>query len=269
MKKTLLSILISLAIASPVGAQEATTNTAPTNTAPREIRGEVKTEIRDIREDVKTEIREKRTDVNTEIQKKRDELKLQIDAKRAELKAMEEQKREEFKKMVEQKREAAKQQIEIKRAEMKDRLKKIKSELKKDTVERIYDKLNEINKDRTEHFSNVMAKLDKAVERITSRTDKAGDRGLDVTTVRTEIESAKTAIAAARTAIQTQAGKTYTITVGTEETLKANAQAARKLLQDDLEKVRLIVKSAYEAVHKAATTLAQIPKVDEEESENE
>ncbi len=70
--------------------------------------------------------------------------------------------------------------------------------------------------------------------------------------------------AAARAAIEAQAGKTYSISVTTEQKLKEAAEAARKALHDDLNKVKEAVKAAHEAVRKAAVALAQIPRVDED-----
>ena len=97
-----------------------------------------------------------------------------------------------------------------------------------------------------------------------SRTDKAADRGLDVASVRTAIDAAKTAIASAEASVKAQAGKTYKITVTTEVGLRAAVKAAHDALKADLRKVHDSVRLAYEAVRKAAVALAQIPKVDDD-----
>ena len=229
-------MLVSLAVTLPVAAQ------TPTSTRFGE-------EVRDFRE---------------KVQETRETFKGEVQQRLEDFRTFNEKTRTDFRAMVEQKRATAQQQLEAKRAELKTRLQTVRDEKKKEIVERIYDKLNDINKNRTDHFSAVVDKIEKVLERVVSRTDKASDRGLDVAGVRTAVEAAKTAIAAARAAIEAQAGKTYSISVTTEQKLKEAAEAARKALHDDLNKVKEAVKAAHEAVRKAAVALAQIPRVDED-----
>ena len=118
-----------------------------------------------------------------------------------------------------------------------------------------------------DHFSAVLEKLEKILDRISSRTDKAEANGRDVTAVRTAIAEATNAIASARTAIQNQAGKVYSSEVSAESALRADTEKIRQSLRDDLTAVQKAVKIAQEAVRKAAVSLAQIPKVDELEVE--
>ncbi|KKT82149.1 MAG: UDP-N-acetylglucosamine 1-carboxyvinyltransferase [Candidatus Azambacteria bacterium GW2011_GWA1_44_9] len=114
MIKTILTLLVSLAVVLPVGAQEVN--------AIKNARQDVK----DIREDAREGIKDARETAIQELKAKRDELK-----------AASEKKRGDFKAAVEQKREAVKQQVEAKRAELKEKLKTIKDERKKQVVEKI------------------------------------------------------------------------------------------------------------------------------------
>lgn len=194
--------------------------------------------------------------------------KEEFEAKRMEIKNLMEKKQEELRNEIQAKRQKLQSQIETKRAELKTRLAKIKDERKNQIVERIYNQVNELNKRMTDHFLNVLEKLEKALDRISSRTAKAEANGRDISPVKTAITEATDAIAASRTAVQNQAAKVYDApTINTENTLKTDVGKIRQALHNDLTAVQEIVKNAQEAVHKAATALAQISKVDELEIE--
>ncbi|MDP2637198.1 MAG: hypothetical protein Q8P03_01135 [bacterium] len=162
-------------------------------------------------------------------------------------------------------REEMKSKIEAKRVELKDRLQSIRDEKKQQTVERVYDKVNQLNERMTLHFMNALTQIEEVLGRVESRADKAEANGLDVSAARAAIAAAETAIQSARTAVEAQAGKTYSFTVTTEEDLRSDVGQARKTLHDDLTAVREIVRAARDAVRQAAVALAQIPRVDEAE----
>jgi len=189
--------------------------------------------------------------------------KEEFEAKRAEIKNSMEQKQTELRSQIETKRAQLKSQIEAKKTELKTRLAKIKDENKKQIVERIYNQVNELNKRMTDHFLNVLEKLEKILERISSRAAKAEANGQDISAVQTAITEATNAINTAKTAVQNQATKVYSVTVNTESTLKTDIGKNRQVLHNDLMAVQKTVRDAQEAVRKAATTLAQIPRVNE------
>ncbi|MDP3014925.1 MAG: hypothetical protein Q8N28_00655 [bacterium] len=190
-------------------------------------------------------------------------IRQEFEAKRTEAKNLMESKKEEFKNKVEAKREEAKSRIEAKKAELKGKLTKIKDERKKQIVERVYNQINELNERRLDHFSAVLEKLEKVLDRISNRAAKAEVNGRDISAVKTAITEATNSIALSRTAIQNQVGKVYTPVINTENTLKTDIGKIRQALHSDLAGVQETVKIAREAVRKAATTLAQIPKFDE------
>ena len=142
-------------------------------------------------------------------------------------------------------------------------MKIIKDERKKETVMRVDQRLDEINARMTDHFSDVIGKLEEMLGRISERSQKAENNGVDIAAVKSAIASAQTALTAAQTAIKTQSAKTYVITVTTETKLKDDVSKSKKALQDDLEKVKKTVFNARSAVQKAAVTLGQIPNVDQ------
>ncbi len=208
--------------------------------------------------------REIRSQVKTEIKSLRDATREEIDARKEEFRALQEQRKEEFKTRLEEAKTKARQEVDAKREELKNRLQDIRDEQKKKRVEKLEKELNELNERMTNHFSEVLNKLDKVLVNIKSRTDKAEAKGLDVSSVRTMIKSDEEAIAAARAAVAAQAGKTYTPQItGVEGKLKVEVGQARQTLHRDLAAVREKVKAAREAVRKAATALSQIRGVND------
>src|SRR3989338_7449761 len=276
------SIILSFALILPVFAQESapppSTTAAP---APKEIkrgilqeRQDLRQNIREQKQDVRQNIKEERQDVRQNIKEERQAVKAEVKQFRQEevkkfqeerLKVKEaiEVKRAEFKEKIQVKREEVKGKIEAKRAELKQNLAKIKDERKKAVAERIYQELNKLNERTMNHFVDVLNHLEKTLEKIKDRTAKAETNGRDVAAVRTAISDAEQAISASRSAVEIQSKKTYDFTFDSEETLKLNIGKARQALHSDISGVRKTVFDAREAVRRAATTLAQIPKVDE------
>ena len=164
--------------------------------------------------------------------------------------------RREFQDKIRDARKVLKDQIEAKREQLKQDLHKIKDERKKSVVERVDKAMDALNQKVTNHFLNVLEKLEDVLARIQSRTDEVANRGVDVSDVNSAIETAQTAIGEARAAVEVQAGKTYFVEVNTDATLKPDVGKARQALHADLKTVFGKVKVAKEAVHKAARALA-------------
>ena len=285
LNKLLISSVFSLALSFNVPIVQAQTGPAGgVRDEIRDTRQNVREEIRDTRQNVRDEIRDTRQGVRDEIKQGREVLKEarqaqaeNFKAKKEEFNKLKKEKREEFKAMVDKKKEDLKDRMETKRKDLKDKLKVIKDEKKKQIVEKIDQRLDERNEKTLNHFSNVLEKLEEILGRISSRTDKAEANGKDVSSVRTLITEAESAIAASRSAIAAQSGRTYPITftgvsttsTSTPETnLRADVGKARQALHNDLVKVRETVFAAREAVKKAAVALAQIPRVNELEIED-
>jgi len=127
-----------------------------------------------------------------------------------------------------------------------------------------------LNEKLTNHFINVLDRLDAILLKIKVRAEKAKTNGADISAVEVAIEAAEEAIAEARTAAEEQALKTYTIEIEGEETLRANVGEVRQQLGDDLKGVREIIKEARAAVVDSLKVLARIQNVnDEVEGEEE
>lgn len=206
-----------------------------------------------------------RQNLGGEVKKLRDATKTAIEAKREDFQREAEAKREQFKKDVESARESAKKQLEQKREAAKKAIEDIKDAKKKDAIKRIDLNLTETNTRMVGRYTENLNQLDKVLTNITTRTDRAQARGLAVNTVRTAITAASTSIASARAAVVAQSGKTYAAIITTSTTTKADIAAVRDALKRDLKTVETAVKSARDAVHAAAVTLAQVPRIGESE----
>ncbi|MSU56029.1 MAG: hypothetical protein EXS51_01835 [Candidatus Taylorbacteria bacterium] len=233
------------------------------------VREEARTDAKNIREEAREGVKAIRADeskTSEEVREAtkgvREEARKALEAKREATKQAAEAKREEFKKAVETRKEAVKTEIEKKRMALKEKLATVKDEKKKLTVEKVDTQLEAINARQTENFTNLLGKIEDALQNISSRADKAEAKGLLVTDVRTAITSAQTAITTAREAVAIQSAKAYVITVTTETALKTAVETARKSLRTDLTATQTAVKNAHEVVRAAATTLAKIPNVD-------
>ena len=280
----ILAYLIALFVAfSPVLADEASP-TPKANPTPnvRDLRGTVKEEVQQLRKNFKEGFKERKvelkdededededleetTDSRIQAQNLREATKQELERRREEFKQAQEQLREEFKTRMEEARERAKQEFETRREELKNKLETVKNENKKRIVEKISEQLDELNARLMKHFSEVLDKLEKVLANIQSRTEKAEANGHDVAAIRTAIQAAEDAILAARAAIEAQAAKTYTPGItGDEEKLRVEVGRARQALHSDLAVLREVIRNAYKAVRNVATSLAQIPRVDDE-----
>lgn len=231
------------------------------------MRDDMQAEVRAMKEDgtlTEDQMKEKRAELQATLEAKRTEVKQILDTKREEARTSIQASREEFKQRVETAREEVKKQIEAKRAELKERLAVVKDEKKRALVEKVDGSLDEINARRTRHFSNLLGQFEEVLGKIVSRADKAEITGKDVSTVRIAIIDSQNLISVARETVATQAGKTYAIFVTTEEALREAVEASRQSLRADLTLVQDVVKSAHESLRTVATTLAQIPQVNDE-----
>lgn len=163
----------------------------------------------------------------------------------------------------EDKREEAQKRVREHREVLQTKLAEIQNERKQRVVERIDEQLLNLNEKLTGHFLSVLGQIDKVLTNVTTRADRAVERGLDVGDVYTAIENAHSVIAAAHDAVIIQVGVVYTIEITSEETLRIDVGAARQALHTDLQGVRTLVRAAHDATRSAAVALAQIPRVDD------
>lgn len=163
----------------------------------------------------------------------------------------------------EDKREEAQKRVREHREVLKTKLAEIQNERKQRIVERIDEQISKLNEKLTSHFFNALEHIDKVLTNVTTRADRAVEKGLNVGDVYTAIENAHSVITAAHDAVIIQVGVVYTIEITSEETLRIDVGAARQALHTDLQGVRTLVRAAHDATRSAAVALAQIPRVDD------
>ncbi len=149
-------------------------------------------------------------------------------------------------------RDEEKVAIQAKRDEFKTRIQTIKDEKKKTLVERIDTKLAEVNKNQTTRFTEVLTRLQGFLDKIKQSTT--------ATTVLADVTAAQSAIDEAKTTVDAQALKTYTMTITDDATLKLNAGTTVSQLRQDLMAVYKLVIDAKQAVQKLNTTKSMIKK---------
>ncbi|MBI2068835.1 MAG: hypothetical protein HYT67_01890 [Candidatus Yanofskybacteria bacterium] len=267
MKKSyllLVAILVgALVLVSAARAEETPTTTPNSGVrdAVKKVVAPIKTQIKDIRTNAKTEIKDVRRDAKSAIEAERELIKKRTETAKEDIKARTEElkvRKEEFQDKVREEKKQLEERIKEKRTELKERLEKIKDERKKQVVERIDKSMDELNARMVKHFTEVLDKVEGVLNRVSERTEKAKAAGADVSVVVAAIDQAVNAIREARAAIEAQAGKTYTINVTDEATLKNRVGEARQSLRADLKVVQDAVKAAHEAVRKVAVALGQI-----------
>ncbi|OGH24925.1 MAG: hypothetical protein A3B47_02340 [Candidatus Levybacteria bacterium RIFCSPLOWO2_01_FULL_39_24] len=152
-------------------------------------------------------------------------------------------------------RDDAKALIQAKRDEFKAKLKAIKDQKKKALVDRIDAKLVEVNKKHTARFLEVLTRLQLFLEKfIQSATGSTSAKTL------TDITAAQIAIDTAKSAVEAQATKDYTMNIADDTTLKLNAGTTVSQLRLDLMAVYKLVIDAKQAVQKLNTDRSTIKK---------
>lgn len=237
----------------------------------RPIRPAVREATTEKKEAMKEAVIEKKDAMRTAVTERKDAMKDATAEKRKATEAAAMQRKEAMEKAridFKQKVDAAKEEFQKKReaskTELKARLEKVKDEKKKAAVERLDNRFTEINAKMTNHWLNALTRLEELLNKVSSRADKATEKGTDVSVVRTAVEKAKTEIASARTALEAQLKKTYPIQVTDETKLKSAVSTTREALNKDLKAVKEAVQKAHKAVVEATKSLKGVPKVDEE-----
>lgn len=172
--------------------------------------------------------------------------------------------RQAFQQNIESQKTVLQTKREVEKAKLKTDLAKIKDLRKQETVTNLDQRFTDINQKTTAQWTDALNRMDDLLAKISSRSDKAALAGKDVATTTAAITTAKADIAAARTAVVAQTGKTYPITVTTDTALKSAVAQVRDTLNNDLKAVRDLMQAAKKSVSQAAESLSGIPKVDEE-----
>lgn len=148
--------------------------------------------------------------------------------------------------------------LKDKKEEFREKLQTIRDEKKRATTERIDEKISTMNKNHTARFSKTLEKLEMILNRITEQAQNLKAKGIDTLKLDSAVASAKTAINAAKVAVEIQTAKTYTIDVASENRLKTTVGSIVSMFRKDLRDVHKTVIDAKQAVQKAEMELVKV-----------
>lgn len=137
------------------------------------------------------------------------------------------------------------------RQEFRTKLAGIRDEKKKAIVEKMDQRISELNKKRTDLMVKHLAKIEEILNKVEAR-------GNDTPAVVTAIATARSSIATAKQQVSDQSGKTYTIEITTEGRLGAAVSAVRTALSKDLQTAHQSVVTARKSVRDVLTALAKV-----------
>lgn len=183
-------------------------------------------------------LRKQLQDIQTQKRSAVSDIKKEAKETRAEL-------RQQIKDTVAAKKEAVRETVAARREEFKTKLQTIKDQKKKALTERIDAKLANANTKHTDRFTQVLSNLQNIVDKVNEDTDKT---------------EAQAAIDTARTAVENQAAKTYTITISTETALRLDVGAVTSQLRLDLMATHKAVVDAKQALQALRTNNAIMKK---------
>ena len=174
-------------------------------------------------------------------------------------------------------RDEAQARMQTQREKMMMRMSDIQDKVKQEKAKNLATQFDNLNTTWTDKFMQLLDHYDAILQKIQDRADIASSAGKDITAVTADIQSAKTAILNARTAMVAQAAKTYTLdpsTISTNMTTASGQDKMMKSLRTSFQNLHTslfkdlfamrdgIMKDARGAVQKALQTLGQIPGVD-------
>lgn len=235
------------------GTGVGTTSAEPLRTQLRENNEGVRTELKNTIEAEREKVAEVRNEVRNQVASGSSS---SSDAIRATVQKMQEE-RDSFRVRVESLKQEAKTKMTQERESLKVKLQVVKDEAKKATVQKLDENINNLNSNFVEKFTKNLTDFDTYLTKLVDKAS-ATSTTKDLTTFVGAVESAKAAVASAKTAVEAQAKKVYTITVSTEANLKSDVSSVRQLLNNDLKSVRDLVQAAHSATVIALTEFNKI-----------
>jgi hypothetical protein len=143
-------------------------------------------------------------------------------------------------------------------AQLRERLQKFKDKVKANLADKINTVLGQINQKQTSQMLKHLDRMSEILTRVENRATEASASGQNISSASAAIADAWEAIDNAKTSVNDQELKDYTINVGLEGTIRADAKKSRDALHQDLKDVRQLVIVAKQAVAKAIQTTALI-----------
>lgn len=180
-----------------------------------------------------------------------------------------EQKREEVRnklqenqQRIQQIREEVQQRIQEKRQEIQQKLERIRNEQKKQTAERIHNRLLETREKTLMNFNNALDRMETVLTNISTRADKAQSEGKNIEEVETLVANAQDKVTQARERVQNIFQKEYQLEFSNEEQLRESFQNVRDEVYTDLSGARDTINDVRDTTESAADALNQILESD-------
>lgn len=137
--------------------------------------------------------------------------------------------------------------------QLQQRLKTFRNRVKAERVNRINSILITVNTNKTAALLSQLAVMQSIIERLQTKIIDIQKNGKDISTLQSALETAKNDISYAKTAVQLQKEKDYTLSISSEATAKNDIQTIRNGLQSDLEAMQKVVQNAKQALIHAIT----------------
>lgn len=159
---------------------------------------------------------------------------------------------------LEDRREKAKETFKKEREAFQKKVEVFRDQTKKERVASLSAKLDDVNLKRTNQMMIFLNKVVEVLTKVKIQTEAQKAKGKDVSKVTAAIAAAQSAIDAAKAAIETQAGKSYVISISSESNVRGDVGATMKSLQADASSVRDLVNAAKKRVSDAIRELAKV-----------
>lgn len=151
---------------------------------------------------------------------------------------------------------ASRQRINIE--EKARMLRGIRNEKKRAIIQRVDEKLMEMNRNLAERYSRMIVKIEEQLSRISARVEESANQGKNVQSARAAIQRARDAINTAKNEVSVQAGKVYDVEFSDEATARTGLGEVRRKLRDDMAALREKLRQAHRATVDSLTELKQL-----------
>lgn len=148
--------------------------------------------------------------------------------------------------------------LKERRDQFKEKLLTIRDERKKTIVERVANRMSQVNTNRTNQMTKHLGTMSEILKKVASRAATAKEKDKDTSSVDSAVAAAQAAISAAQTAVSAQAGKENVVTISSETGVGQDVKNTMNTLQSDIKGVYAQVVAAREAVRTAVKALAAV-----------
>lgn len=141
----------------------------------------------------------------------------------------------------------------------RERLQLLKDDRKKAMVDILNNRMCTLNRNRMQTLNNHLDRMLKIVNRVTERVTSMNREGINLDTLNSTVETARTAINQAQTAVETQQMRECTVGItGQDASVGVEIRNSIAKLEREINAVQLKVRSARGAVAQTIKALANV-----------